>query len=228
MADPSPWRELAEHFAKIRLEDQDQLVASCTTLASAWSANGERWYLGGINRPRVHTLFRWGAERGAVLLGEPPGPATLEYWLDRLRLYSPHYQPSDKEKYEIGFIRRVCLASQEYCFKLDTEYIAERRSDELQQAVLAALVASPDRATSPSHGSRRNSTPAETIAQQIERLRVECDWKLEVLAEMADISVRTAQRHVSGVTKPSARLLARYERIFSKQLKIKVVIEKLS
>lgn len=163
--------------------------------------------------------FLMAAERAGVILGSPAGRPALFLWLDLLRAESRRYRGGGSlttvadgvsTTAEIGTIHSVCLASRDQCYKLETKAIAARM-------VPAAPVS-----------AQPLPEAQETVAQQIERLRVECDWKLETLAEMADISARTAQRHISGVTIPFARLLGRYERVFSKKLKRQVVIKKLS
>ena len=69
---------------------------------------------------------------------------------------------------------------------------------------------------------------AETVAAQIQRLRDECRWTNEDLAEAADLSTRQVARHVSGEAMPYKRNIATYERVFSKKLKRQIVISKKS
>jgi hypothetical protein len=222
MADSSPWRELAEHFAQIRLADQDKLFASSTIAGRAWNAKGDRWYLGGLNDPRVHALFAWGAERAAVLLEESPGQDALQFWLDRLRLYSPHYQPSKDNAPEIGFIRRVCLASQEYCFKLETEHIAAKRFADFEKAIAGAIGRSDSLRAE--LGQNETVMPAESLAAQLLRLRDECRITTEQLAELVGVDSATAYRHLRGVSRPQIRKIGKYEKVFSKLLNRRVVI----
>lgn len=68
----------------------------------------------------------------------------------------------------------------------------------------------------------------ETIAAQIERLRDECRWTNEDLAEAANLSTRQVVRHVSGESVPYKRNIAAYERVFTKQLKRQIVLDKMS
>ena len=142
----SPWREVAALFSKIRREDQDVLSASYHP--DGWNAKSDpycHWYLSGIDSSRVHEHFKWAAERGAVLLGEQQGPGTLFFWLDLLRKDSPNYntmiqsrtnKDGSGEDVECGVIRSVCLASEEYCFKLETEYIAKEPARKKKEAFL--------------------------------------------------------------------------------------------
>ena len=69
---------------------------------------------------------------------------------------------------------------------------------------------------------------AATLAAQIDRLRVECRWTVEKLAEKIGVSPRSVQRHLSGGAAPYSRHIAAYEHEFSKQLRRKVVISKMS
>lgn len=71
------------------------------------------------------------------------------------------------------------------------------------------------------------STPLETIASQLQRHRKECNWSAERLAEAVKFDLRTVTRHLSGETTPHLRNISVYERVFSKQLKKQVVINKM-
>jgi hypothetical protein len=71
------------------------------------------------------------------------------------------------------------------------------------------------------------NTPKETIGGQIQRLREECRWSAEKLTEMTNLDLRTVTRHLSGETTPQLRNLSAYERVFSKRLNRRVVIEKM-
>jgi DNA-binding XRE family transcriptional regulator len=68
----------------------------------------------------------------------------------------------------------------------------------------------------------------ESIAGQINRLRRECNWTEEQLAEKVGVTTRTVQRHLAEDSMPYARHIATYERVFSKQLEREVVIRKMS
>ena len=71
-------------------------------------------------------------------------------------------------------------------------------------------------------------TPEESIAAQLQKLRDECRWTIEDLAEAAEISTRQVARHLSGQFKPHPRKISAYERAFSKRLKRQVVVRKMS
>jgi predicted transcriptional regulator len=67
----------------------------------------------------------------------------------------------------------------------------------------------------------------ETTGSQIRKLRDECRWTIEDLAYAAKIHERTISRHEADEIQPYARTLHTYERIFSKQLNRKIVINKM-
>jgi ribosome-binding protein aMBF1 (putative translation factor) len=71
------------------------------------------------------------------------------------------------------------------------------------------------------------SPSAETIAAQLQRLRVECDLTEEELAEEIGIDIRSVQRHLASDGIPRALTLRRYERAFSKLLNKQIVIRQM-
>jgi hypothetical protein len=70
-------------------------------------------------------------------------------------------------------------------------------------------------------------TPVETIAAQIQRLRVECKWTIPELAEAGGIDRRTVDRLLAGEFIPYPRTLSAYEKAFRKHLKRQVVLRKM-
>ena len=68
---------------------------------------------------------------------------------------------------------------------------------------------------------------ADTLGERINRLRKESRWTIDQLAEQIDVNLRTVQRHLANDGKPHWRHISAYERVFSKQLHRKVVIEKM-
>lgn len=68
----------------------------------------------------------------------------------------------------------------------------------------------------------------ETIGLQLNRLREECRWTEEQLAERISISLRSVQRHLAGESIPYSRHIHAYERVFSKRLERQVVIDRMS
>jgi hypothetical protein len=58
----------------------------------------------------------------------------------------------------------------------------------------------------------------ETIGNQIERLRIECDVTVESLAEALQVDVRQIYRHQAGETTPRKTNLGAYQKFFSERL----------
>jgi len=71
------------------------------------------------------------------------------------------------------------------------------------------------------------SNPSETIAAQLQRLRLECNWTIEKLAAKTGFDEKTVKRHLSGRVSPRLGNLTIYQQAFSKALKREVVIEKM-
>jgi hypothetical protein len=71
-------------------------------------------------------------------------------------------------------------------------------------------------------------TKQKAIGQQIDALRLKCDWTAEFLAEQVGLTPRSVYRHLSGEDIPSKLNLAKYERSFSEKLGIEVVIQRTS
>ena len=71
------------------------------------------------------------------------------------------------------------------------------------------------------------SPPVETIAAQLQRLRMECNWTIEKLAAKTGFDEKTVKRHLSGRVSPRLGNLTIYQQAFSKALKREVVIEKM-
>jgi hypothetical protein len=69
--------------------------------------------------------------------------------------------------------------------------------------------------------------PTETIASQIQRLRIECGLTEEQLAEEINLDIRTVQRHLASDSIPRALVLRKYEKVFSKLLNKNIVIRQM-
>lgn len=125
------WRELAARFRELAEADQYRLYASWSS-----TALNAHWFIAG-SAQSISESFKWLAERAAVLLGQQPGEATLFFWLDLLKEGSPRYRGGGTsesydvegrctEKADTGMVTGVCLASAEYCYKLETAAIAKQ------------------------------------------------------------------------------------------------------
>ena len=65
-----------------------------------------------------------------------------------------------------------------------------------------------------------------TLAEQIQNLRLECNWTIEVLARKTGFDEKTVKRHLSGSALPRLGNLAIYQQAFSKALSRQILIEK--
>lgn len=110
-------------------------------------------------------------------------------------------------------LQRDTLRSKERQWSIE----AYKRLDSIQRAQ-----------TQPGRASKQSARTLkeETIGSQIRRLREECRWTIEELAEAIGIDERTVRRHESAEAKPQPRVLGSYERVFSKKLERKIVIGK--
>lgn len=105
-----------------------------------------------------------------------------------------------------------------------------RRIDSLRKTKVDSNVAAPSASTKAE--AERVVRPAETVgsnsvASQIEQLRVECRLTVEQLADKMKLEPRSVYRHLAG-TKPRIGHLGAYENVFSELLGRKVVISDTS
>lgn len=66
----------------------------------------------------------------------------------------------------------------------------------------------------------------ETLGEQLDRLRKECRFTVEELAEKVGLDPTSVHRHLADKSVPHLSNLGAYERVFSKKLGRKIVIEK--
>jgi hypothetical protein len=71
------------------------------------------------------------------------------------------------------------------------------------------------------------SSPA-SLADQIKRLKDECDITAEELAEALGVVPRSIFKHLAGTTIPRRGHLAAYERLFTARLQRTVTFQKVS
>src|ERR1022692_4046879 len=205
MDEPKAWRDLAERFTQLHAGGPDRLTASWRS--SAWNDSGDHWLISGVDDQSFYKLFMWAVERAAVLLGHTANP--LFFWLDLLKQESPRYSGGGTSetivgdqvsKAETGTISTLCLASAEYCYRLETQAIAKDRN--------------------------KWGTVVGSIGEQLEQLRQECNWSIEKLAEAVKIDPTNVSRHLSNKSVPYPRNLAKYIHVLSKELKRHIVISK--
>jgi hypothetical protein len=133
-----------------------------------------------------------------------------------------------------GKIVRVCEAAADYCEKR----IPDDENTARLKAAFERLTSRPVPPLPPPAGWQvagqvvtpaLNSPPAiaESTAQQLHRLKDECHWTAEDLADKAGMGIRSVQRHLAGKM-PLARNITAYELAFSKRLKRNIVIKKMA
>jgi hypothetical protein len=144
---------------------------------------------------------------------EYPRDPRLKYWLEKLAERTRRRVMDTVARLESGgmnSLRHHNVRVSEMSESID-EALRPLIEDQLRKLAMAG---------SPS--------PPETIAAQLQRLRVQCRWTIEELAGAANISSRTVARHLSGEAIPYPKNIFAYEQAISKRLKIKTVIRKMS
>ncbi len=121
---------------------------------------------------------------------------------------------------ETAYIYSVIPASANLCAELELNAQLAERQDQttavsVQQTNMHETLL-----------SERSETPLETVGDQIDRLRDECDLSIEELAEKMDIHPTNVSRHIHGESNPSRINLIKYNRLFSKLLNAHIVIKK--
>jgi hypothetical protein len=134
MDEPAEWRALADKFSE--LAQWADALHACYGPPST----GAPWFLGGLANRRLHSGFLRYAERGAVLLGHPPGPNAAFYWFDLLK-DSPYHDVIDLthqtddgrlESEQGGVIWHVCVACADHCYELETLAVARERAKSMR------------------------------------------------------------------------------------------------
>jgi hypothetical protein len=222
MDEPKAWRDLAERLTQLRNADQDKIYANWSS--SPWNDSGDHWFLSGIGDRSISQQLLWTVERAAILMGHHGSPAALFFWLDSLKQDSPRFigggtietvvKGAVVEHSETGCIPALCLASAEYCYKLETQAIAKERGKWLPVEDTA------------SHPPVHAPSVAISIGDQLEELRQDCNWSIEELAEAVKLDPTNVSRHLSGTSIPRPKNLRKYNSVFSKHLKRKVDIRR--
>src|ERR1017187_437152 len=233
MADAEFWRKLATEFRSLRNHVPEGFHWA------GWNSPGADIPTGWILAD--HYLFRMEfttlAFRATQKL-EPHAVNPLAAWLDALKRHSPpSLKVVDKSRdigvlssegkeirWIAGELHNLCTASADFCKALELGALlqdkagADLKERELNEPANAlvdggvALITTPER--------------AETIGQQIERLRIECRLSAEELAEAVALNPTNKSRHETGTSTPSLRHLGAYDRVFSRLLERKIVIYK--
>jgi hypothetical protein len=130
MDKPAEWRALAARFSELA-------EGGAGTLYATWydPSTNFPWSLDGMMNRAIHSWFQSLAERGAVLLGQPPGPTAMSYWLDLLK-DSPYHQVINHSVGQSGIVRQVCSASEAQCYKREIPHSSLARFQALMLTLL--------------------------------------------------------------------------------------------
>ena len=216
MADSAFWRDLAAQFQ--RLHDHHG-VLHYNWHYIVGSGNGQ-WEFAGSASGSVRREFEALAVRAAWGIASPGATDLLVVWFEALRRDGSGFRSTSNaiEPVQTGSIFDVCEASANLCRILERQAFQaeckERQPPHPAPPPSSALAAAP-------------SPPEETIATQLQRLRVECDLTEEALAELVDIDIRSVQRHLASETVPRALTIRKYEKVFSKLLNRQIVIRQM-
>jgi hypothetical protein len=225
MGDSDFWRDLAKQFRALQ-HALGRLRAEWDYIVG--SGGRGQWRLTGTDGGSV-VEFEVLARRAAAGLSDAGSSDLVMVWLEVLKNRSGKFEygrsstePAADGTAEVehlaGVILRVCEASADYCSRVEGEALeAEFRGK--QQNALATL---------DPKASEIGQFSADSIGHQINRLREECGMTIEDLAGEMKVAPRTVQRHMADVCAPLARNIVAYERVFSKSLKKRVSIKKMS
>lgn len=183
----------------------------------------------------------------------PPRPKRPRYLCELLRSYAnelfeieaKHY-PDDpaRDEWLTNLAVRVATNVEEHVGPFGLEYHAPRL--EMRQSIREALKqevgefppptpreqslpSGSSEATTEKKSKRRTTRTrrpkTEALGAEINGLREECRFSCEELAELVELDPTSVFRHISGKSVPRLKNIAAYERVFSKKLERKVVIE---
>jgi hypothetical protein len=231
MANSDFWRDLAVQFLGI--------PGSAGALSASWlyrvgSQEVGDWTVNGTRA--VVAQFDALARRAAAKLSHLGDPDLLTAWLEALRTsgdgcfkHDGEGREADGTQIVLGSIYRLCEASANYCKKLESaalqnEYDSHRGSIGI---LSRPVVASPFTSVATPAAPLIKVPKPESVGQQINRLREECQLTVDELAERMNLDVRSVRRHLAGDTTPYDRHLWAYRRLFYKLLNRDAVISKM-
>jgi DNA-binding transcriptional regulator YiaG len=170
-------------------------------LLAAKRDEGGKWVLLGNYSYRAQ--FGALASRGAKWLGYATD--LIDAWMRALM--AEH--PDSLEIRPNRDVLKICGASADVCEVLEA------------RAMESATVVKPQTLE-----SQNPPEQAETVGEQIRRLRTECRLSGEELAEATGLDPSNVSRHETGASIPTLRHLGAYDRAFSKLLRRQILIHK--
>lgn len=238
MDDSDFWRDLAERFRAVDPYPILRADWQYTVMAGAEPPPLATWRLAGADRNTrsIQLEFESLARRGGPKVY--PNMDSLMGWLEALRGHRLNVESegmglesgpdgSTVGHHYFGSIVRVCQASADLCKILESLALETERLARLREEVQAkAEQQQPYRAALDANESVTEPLRSETVSSQLNRLREECRFTVEALAEAIGVDPTTVSRHLSGAATPQLRTLGAYDRTFSNKLGRKMVIEK--
>lgn len=198
MEPPNFWNNLRARF--LSLNDPRQLLRAIQI------ADGTFMLSGGPENPTEREVLRSQfvalAERAAMAADLAHGDDALDAWFKYLKggaRYRPievvHYDGHSVEDLESGWLDALCLSSAEACERLETiAYAALRRG-----------------------GLTPEDSARKPLSHNLDKLRVECGWTIDMLADKTGLDRSTVLQHSKGST-PRPQTLKLYSVAFSKAL----------
>jgi hypothetical protein len=229
MADSSFWVQAAERFRRLQPpgpERGEPQRASHNGLCAWW--NPEEWDSGEPYKffndghdleanQNIERLFRITAESAAVEMGHAPGEAAVFAWLDRLRLSGLYVQAFVDDT---QIMHRICDTSAEYCVICEGEAKAA-----IRDAPTSVTGAVNDQQA---QIAEREAKDYKTrLGRNIDRLRKECGWSFDELANQTKIEKKLTLGHVNDGKGAHPRTLKIYADAFAQELGRPVSIAEL-
>jgi len=211
MLDSNFWKKLEKKFRSV--EDCARVHFNWTDLPG--SGDLEMWDCALLGTASLTARLRFETlARRAGTKTDPHCLNSLWAWLSLLKRNGRKDLVKYGREPGHGQIQCVCAVSADYCLVLEARAIEAERRAKIEEHE--------------EHIEELNHPPKqETTGGQIRRLRDECRWTIEELAEAMKIDERTIRRHEADEVNPYARTLRTYERIISKRLERKIVISKM-
>lgn len=218
MSDSNFWKKLSEKFREL---PKGTLILQAEKYYVVGQTEEPKWRLiGEIGRKAE---FETLAKRGAIRVSLRPTPDLLDLWIETIFRQVPYDQdqtffgttnsPGTGGNTVFRHIHDLSRRSADCCKIMESAAI-QREFDGSLIEKQPRLPVAPD------------PPPPPTLGEQIQNLRLECNWTIEVLARKTGFDEKTVKRHLSGSAMPRLGNLAIYQQAFSKALNRQILIEK--
>jgi hypothetical protein len=249
------WRSCGDEFKQladeetriVRATKKERLLADCDFDSSGTLEQTTKLELRRSPHEYLRVRFEALATKAGISLGCANNRAPLKFWLFKLFLYlaetkSRHLfaptsnvqigddRQSDLPKHHAGenlsraggTITNVYEASANFCFWLEkqTLEVEHRRGGvDLEAAERIADTAG----GAPAAGNK----PKSPIGRNIDRLRKECGWSFDDLADKTGNDKKNILAHVNEGRKPRPRTMKEYAQAFSKEQQREITVAEL-